>query len=80
MESDTGILGDDLSRQREEKRLAIEQLIQMYRGTGLNFAPKENDVVENPTQDQGHNPRHYDALAFYQLHAFLFLLFMHSYD
>lgn len=64
VESETVIPGDDLSRQREEKRLAIEQMIRECRGTGLNFAPKENEL-ENPTQDQGRNTRQYGALAFY---------------
>ncbi|KAF9331624.1 hypothetical protein BGZ91_012048 [Linnemannia elongata] len=65
VESETVVLGDDLSRHREEKRLAIEQMIRECRGTGLNFAPKENEVVETPTQDQGRNTRQYATLAFY---------------
>ncbi|KAF9142299.1 hypothetical protein BGX30_002939 [Mortierella sp. GBA39] len=65
VESETVIPDDDQSRQREEKRLAIEQMIRECRGTGLNFASKENEVMENPTQDQGCNPRQYGALAFY---------------
>ncbi|KAG0276151.1 hypothetical protein BGZ95_007910 [Linnemannia exigua] len=67
VESENIVLGDDLSRQREEKRLAIEQMIRECRGTGLNFAPKENELEleESPTQDHGRNTRQYDTLAFY---------------
>ncbi|KAF9145025.1 hypothetical protein BG015_012023 [Linnemannia schmuckeri] len=65
VESETVMPGDDLSRQREEKRLAIEQMIRECRGAGLNFAQKENELVETPTQDQGRNARQYGALAFY---------------
>ncbi|KAF9102646.1 hypothetical protein BGX29_004355 [Mortierella sp. GBA35] len=38
VESETIVPGDDLAQQREEKRLAIEQMIRECRGTGLNFA------------------------------------------
>ncbi|KAF9129176.1 hypothetical protein BGW39_004406 [Mortierella sp. 14UC] len=67
IESDNIVPGDDLSRQREEKRLEIEQMIRECRETGLNFARKENEdeLVESPTQDQGRNARQYGALAFH---------------
>ncbi|KAF9906662.1 hypothetical protein EC991_000387 [Linnemannia zychae] len=66
-ESGNIIPGDDLSRQREEKRLEIEQMIRECRGTGLNFAPKENEngLVESPARDQSRNTRQNSALAFY---------------
>ncbi|KAK3832157.1 MAG: hypothetical protein JOS17DRAFT_743156 [Linnemannia elongata] len=64
VESDIVIAGDELSRQREEKRLAIEQMIRECRGTGLNFAPKENEL-ENPLHDDGPNTRQYGVLAIY---------------
>lgn len=60
VENEIVIPSDDLSRQREEKRLAIEQMIRECRGTGLGF---ENELVETLTQDQGNNTR--QALAFY---------------
>ena len=38
---------DDLARQREEKRLAIEQMIRSCRGTGLGFTPREEDAEQS---------------------------------
>ncbi|KAF9290885.1 hypothetical protein BGZ68_005801 [Mortierella alpina] len=35
---------DAIARQREEKRLAIEQMIRSCRGTGLGFTPREGDA------------------------------------
>ncbi|KAG0287562.1 hypothetical protein BGZ96_008525 [Linnemannia gamsii] len=60
VENETVIPDDDMPRQREEKRLAIEQMIRECRGTGLGF---ENELVKTPTQDQGNNTR--QALTFY---------------
>jgi len=65
VESETIVPGDGLSRQREEKRLAIEQMIRECRGTGLNFAPRENDTMESPMQDQGRNSRQHQVLGLY---------------
>ncbi|CAO3571917.1 unnamed protein product [Mortierella alpina] len=35
---------DDIARQREEKRLAIELMIRSCRGTGLGFTPREGEA------------------------------------
>ncbi|KAK3838174.1 MAG: hypothetical protein J3R72DRAFT_512500 [Linnemannia gamsii] len=65
VESENIVPGDDFSRQREEKRLAIEQMIRECRGMGLNFAPKESELEESSMLDQDRNSRQCGTLAFY---------------
>lgn len=41
---------DGLSRHKEQKRQAIEQMIRECRGSGLNFAVRDNESVEAPNE------------------------------
>ncbi|KAF9348135.1 Acid phosphatase-like protein 2 [Mortierella sp. AD094] len=43
---------NDKSRQREQKRLAIEQMIRECRGTGLSFETREGDQCDVPAHEQ----------------------------
>lgn len=43
---------EGLSRQKEQKRLAIEQMIRECRGTGLNFCARESDGADMDHQQE----------------------------
>ncbi|KAF9111234.1 hypothetical protein BGX27_005210 [Mortierella sp. AM989] len=58
---DNGV--DEKSRQREQKRLAIEQMIRECRGTGLSFETRESEQFDAPDHDQNRTMRGGGAMA-----------------
>ncbi|KAG0044548.1 hypothetical protein BGZ83_010238 [Gryganskiella cystojenkinii] len=54
---------DDFNRQKEKKRLAIEQMIRECRGTGLNFCARDTGGAEGQQSHQRTSGEH-ESMAF----------------